>query len=336
MPNQPGVADVHVAAALTNIAVAYLQDESAYIADKVFPLVPVQHQTDVYFVWSKADFFRDEAQLRADATESAGTGVNLTTQTYSAKVWALHQDIGTQIRANADPSVDIDVASTRQLMQKLLIRRDRIFMSTYMAANVWGSTAVGTSAAGGGAPGGLTPVFWDDDANSDPFTDIYYAQTTILQNTGYMPNTLVLSWSVFQALRKHPLVVDRIKYTTPTFTGTINEALLAQAFGIDRVVVSKAVYNSAAEGQAASMAFVAGLNALLCYSAPSAGIMNPSAGYTFAWSNFTGMNSLGVRTVQVPMNWLGVGTIRNECEMAFDMQRVGTDLGFFWSAIVTA
>lgn len=306
------------------------------MADKVFPLVPVQHQTDVYFIWSKADFFRDEAQLRADATESAGTGVNLTTASYSAKVWALHQDIGTQIRANADPSVDIDVASTRQLMQKLLIRRDRIFMSTYMATGIWGTTATATTAALGGVPGTTTPVYWDDDANSDPFTDIYFAQTTILQNTGYMPNTLVLAWSVFQALRKHPLVVDRIKYTTPTFTGTINEALLAQAFGIDRVVVSKAVYNSAPEGAAASMAFVSGLNALLCYSAPSAGIMNPSAGYTFAWSNFTGMNSLGVRTVQVPMNWLGVGTIRNECEMAFSMNTVSTDLGFFWSGITAA
>src|SRR5882672_8642060 len=116
---QPVLQDVHVASALTNIAVAYIQDEANYIADQVFPQVPVQHQTDVYFVWSKADFFRDEAQLRADATESAGTGVNLTTQTYQAKVWALHQDIGPQVRSNADPSVDLDVAVTKQLMQKL-------------------------------------------------------------------------------------------------------------------------------------------------------------------------------------------------------------------------
>lgn len=60
MPS-PVVQDVHVAAALTNIAVAYVQDESSYIAEAVFPMVPVQHQTDKYFVWSKADFFRDEA-----------------------------------------------------------------------------------------------------------------------------------------------------------------------------------------------------------------------------------------------------------------------------------
>lgn len=331
---QPVVADVHVAAALTNVAVAYFQSEDAYVADKVFPMVPVQHQTDVYFVWNKGDFFRDEAQQRSDATESAGSGVNLTTQTYNAKVWALHQDIGSQIRANADPAVDLDVIVTRVLMQKLLIRRDRIFMSTFMTSNVWGTTATGTSAAGGGSPGGNTPVFWNDDANSDPFTDVAYAQTTVLQNTGYMPNTFLMSWTVYQALRKHPLVIDRIKYTNPAFAGQITPQLLAQAFGIERVVVSKAVYNAAAEGVANSMQFVAGNNALLCYSAPAPGIMVPSAGYTFNWSGFTGLNSLGVRVSQIPMPWLGLGTIRDEAEMAFDMQIVGSDLGFFWSGIV--
>lgn len=330
---QPTFGDVHVAAALTQIAVAYFQTDDNYVADKVFPMVPVQHQTDVYYVWSKADFFRDEAQVRADATESAGTGVNLTTQTYQAKVWALHQDIGPQVRANQDPAVDIDVTSTRQLMQKMMIRRDRFFMGKYMITGVWGTDATGTSAAAGGVPGGTSPVLWDDDANSDPFTDIAFGQTTILQNTGFMPNCLLMSWNVFQALRKHPLVIDRIKYTNPAFAGTITPALLAQAFDVGRIVVSKAVYNTAGENLTSSMAFVAGKNALLVYSPDQPGLMIPASGYTFGWQAFTGLNSLGIRVSQIPMNWLGLGTIRNEAEMAFDMQVVGSDLGFFWSGI---
>lgn len=330
---QPTVADVHVAASLTNIATAYFQDEAAYIADKVFPMVPVQHQTDLYFVWNKDDLFRDEAQQRADATESAGTGNNVATASYAAKVWALHQDIGTQIRANADGAIDLDVTSTRMLMQKMLIRRDRFFATSYLKTGVWGTDAVGTAAASGGVPGTATPVYWDDDANSDPFTDIANGQTTILTNTGFMPNTLLLSWNAYQALRKNPLIIDRIKYTTPTFAGTVTEALLAQCFDVDRVVVSKATYNTAAEGLAGSYSLIAGKNALLCYSAPQPGLMIPTAGYTFAWSGFTGLNSLGVRVSQIPMNWLGLGTIRNECEMAFDMQVVGKDLGYYFSGI---
>ena len=327
---EPTVADVHVSTALTMISVAYVQDQANYIADKVFPMVPVQHRTDIYYTWTKADWFRDEAQQRADATESAGTGVNLTTASYLAAVWALHQDIGTQVRANADPAVNLDVASSEQLMQKLLIRRDRIFMTKYMATGKWGTDITGTA---GGVPGSSTPAYWDDDAGSDPFTDIAVGQTTILQNTGMMPNRLVLSWNAYQALRKHPLVVDRIKYTTKTFAGTITPDLLAACFDVEMCLVSKAVYNTAQQGVAASMSFAMGKHALLCYAAPSPSLMTPTAGYTFAWQGFTGTNSLGIRVSQIPMNQLGVGTVRNEAEMAFDMQIVGTDLGYFFSGI---
>jgi hypothetical protein len=176
-------------------------------------------------------------------------------------------------------------------------------------------------------------VFWDDDANGDPFTDIAFGQTTILQNTGYMPNKLTISWNVYQALRKHPLIVDRIKYTMATYAGTITPQLLAQAFDIAAIVVSKAVYNTASENVTASMSFVAGKNALLTYSPPAPGLMVPSAGYTFGWTGFTGLNSLGIRISQIPMNWLGMGLVRIEGEMAFDMQVVSSDLGFFYSAI---
>ncbi len=327
---QPTQGDVHVQAALTQISVAYLQDESVYIADKVFPVVPVQHQADKYFVFSKDDLFRDEAQQRADAAESAGGGFNLSTAGYSASVWAFHKDVGDQVRRNSDPAVDIDVMTTKKVMQTMLIRRDRFFMTKYFTSGVWGTDATGTA---GGQPGTTTPPFWDDDANGDPFSDVAFAQTTILQNTGFMPNILLLSWNVYQALRKQPLIVDRIKYTTPTFAGTITPQLLAQAFAVDRVVVSKAVYNSAGENLAAVMSFVASKSALLVYSPAQPGLMIPASGYTFGWQAFTGLNSLGVRVAQIPMNWLGLGTIRNEAEMAWDMQIVGKDLGFMFNSI---
>ncbi len=298
MPN-PVFSDVHIQAALTQVSVAFIQDESHYIADRVFPIVPVVHQADKYFIWNKGDFFRDQAQMRADATESAGGGFNLTTQAYSANVWAIHKDVGDQTRRNADPAVDIDVATTKWCMEQLLIRRDVLFASNFMAA-VWGTNVTGAAAGNGST----TFTFWNDDANGDPFSDISLAQTTILQNTGYEPNVLVMSWPVYQALRKHPLVIDRIKYTQPAFGGNVTPELLAQAFDIEEVLVSKAVYNTAAEGAADSMSFIVGKHALLCYRAPAAGLWQPSAGYVWSWSGFT------------------------------DMTVVSSALGYFWGSIV--
>lgn len=326
---QPTVSDVHVQAALTMISVAYLQDDSAYIADKVFPVIPVQHQADKYFIFSKDDFFRDEAQERADSTESAGGGFNLTTAAYSAAVWAYHKDVGDQVRRNADPALDIDVATTKFCTQKLAIKRDRQFSSTYLTTGVWGTDITGVASA----PSGNQAIYWSDDANGDPFTDISNGQTTVLQNTGFDANILVLGWPVYQALRKHPLVIDRIKYTNPAYAGTITPQLLAEAFDVEEVLVSKAVYNSAAEGATGSYSFIMGKNALLCHRAPGPGLMIPSAGYIFGWQGFTGLNNLGIRVAQIPMPWLGLNTIRTDVEMAFAMQVVSSDLGYFFSGI---
>lgn len=330
---EPVFSDVHVQAALTSISVAYLQSEDSYIADKVFPLVPVVHQADKYFKFSKDDYFRDEAQLRADATESAGSGFNLSTGTYSAGVWAIHKDIGDQVRRNADPAIDIDVAATKFVTQRMLIRRDRFFAATFMATGKWGTDV---TFSGAGTPGTTASTYWNDDANGDPFTDIAFGQTTILQNTGLEANTLVLAYPVYQALRKHPLVIDRIKYTSPAYAGNITPTLLAEAFDVERVLVSKAVYNSAAQGITGSYSFIVGNNALLCHSAKAPGLWTPSAGYTFAWQGFTGLNSMGVRILQIPMPWLGASMVRTEAEMAFDMQVVGSDLGVYFSSVLSS
>lgn len=334
---QPTLGQVHIQAALTQIATAYIQDEAFYVADKVFPAVPVEFQADKYFVFSKDDFYRDEAQQRADATESAGGGFNLGTNSYSAEVWAYHKDLGGQTRRNADPAVNMDVACTKFCMQKLLIRRDRFFVGAYIKNGLWATDVTGTA---GGTPGSSTPAFWNDDANGDPYTDIATGQTTILQNTGFEANGLLISYPVYQALRKHPLVIDRIKYTTRADASRITPELLASSFDVDRLIVSKAVYNTTQEiatdtsGSIGTYSFIASKDALLFHAAPAPGIMIPTAGYIFPWAGLTGLNTMGVRIAQIPLPWLGLETVRTEGEMAFDMQAVGVDLGYHFSGIV--
>lgn len=329
---QPTLNQVHVQSALTMISVAYVQDEANYVADKVFPVVPVEHQTDVYFTFNKDDFFRDEAQQRADGTESAGGGFNLdASKTYACNVWAYHKDIGAQVRRNVDPAVSIDIAATKFVMQKMLIRRERQFATTYLKTGVWGTDITGVASG----PSASQAVYWNDDANGDPFTDIAAGQTVILQNTGFEANTLLITWPVYQALRKHPLVIDRIKYTTRADATRVTPELLAAAFDVDRVLVCKAVYNSAVEGATGSYSFIAGKSALLCHTAKEPSLFAPTAGYTFSWSGFTGLNNLGIQIVQIPMPWLGMNTVRTEAEMSFDMRAVSTDMGYYFSGAVS-
>lgn len=331
MPS-PNVSQVHSTTPLTNVAVAYMQDHDHFIADKVFPVVPVKKQSDLYYKWNKGDFFRDEAQIRGDGGESAGSGVDLTTDNYAAKVWALHKDIGDQMRANADTALDLETTMSEYLMQKLLIRRDRLFATGYLTTGKWGTDITGTASTSDATH----TIQWSDDANSDPFTDIANQQTTMLQNTGMMPNKLTLGYPVYQALRKHPLVIDRVKYTMQADAKSITPELLAAAFDVDQIVVAKASYNSAKKGATDSFSFAVGKVALLSYAPAAPGLMIPSAGYIFGWDGLEGQNAFGISswTEPVPNRGKPGSTTRVEAEMAFDMKLVGSDLGVFFASIV--
>ena len=128
---QPTTGDVHIDAILTNMSIAFMQDQDHFVAGKVFPTVPVQKQTDKFFTYTQDDFFRDQVQYRADGTESAGTGYGLSTDSYSAQVWALHKDIGDQVRANSDAPLSPDQDATRFITQQMLLRQEIDWASNY-------------------------------------------------------------------------------------------------------------------------------------------------------------------------------------------------------------
>lgn len=314
---QPTQNQVHVDAILTNISVAYLQKQDNFIASKVFPIVPVSKQSDKFFTYTKNDWFRDEAQRRADATESAGGGYNLSTDTYQADVYAFHKDIGDQTRANADAPINVDREATEFVTSRIALKMETQFVSSFFTTGVWATDST---------PSNL----WSDYTASDPLNDVETGKRQILSTTGFEPNTLVIGYDVFKSLKNHPDLVDRIKYTSAQ---TLTADLMASLFDIDRVFVAKAVKATNNEGATGAYDFTHGKNALLCYSAPSAGLLQPSAGYVMSWTGVSGGLGATVGTSRLRMEQYKADRI--EAEVAFDMKVIGADLGYFFSSVVS-
>lgn len=322
---QPTLSQVHIDAPLTNISIAYMQSQDNFIANQVFPVVPVDKKSDKFFVYTKNDWFRDEAQRRADATESAGSGYNLTTDSYSADVWAFHKDVGDQTRANSDTPLVPDREATEFVTSRLLLRQEVQFVSDFVKTGVWGTDWAGVS----GTPSTNEFKQWSDFANSDPIEDIEAGKETILSSTGFMPNTLVLGYQVYRKLRNHPDLVDRIKYTS---SNTITTDIMARLFDVERVLVAKAVKATNNEGATGAYSFAYGKSALLTYSAPNPGLMTPSAGYTFAWRGVSGQLGASIGVSRIRMEHLKADRI--EGEVAFANKVTAPDLGFFFNTAV--
>ena len=315
---QPTQNDVHVDAILTGISVAYMQDAANFVAGKVFPTVPVQKQTDKYFTYSQADFFRDSVTVRADGTESAGSGYSLSTGTYSAEVNALHKDIGDQVRANSDAPLNMDQDATRYLSQQMLLRQEIDWASNYFATSVWGTDS--------------TPsTLWSAASGSTPIADVQAGINTVLTATGYKPNKLVVSYAVFSILKNHADIVDRYKYTS---ADSITADLIAKVLGVDELHVMSSIKNTAVEGATAAYAQIGDKDALLCYAADSPGLMSPSAGYNFSWTGLANSGGIGTNTSVSRFRMDHLRADRIEVESAWDFNVVSAPLGYFFSNAV--
>lgn len=105
------------------------------------------------------------------------------------------------------------------------------------------------------ATAGVSSGAWSA-IGAKPIDDIKTGRIAVRAATGMIPNAMVLEWEAFEQLRDCPQVIDRLKYSgfEDPNRGNINEEVLAQAFGLDQVIVANAMYNSANEGQAALLA----------------------------------------------------------------------------------
>lgn len=332
MPN-PSQADLHVNVPLTNVSIAYIQKSDAFIATKVFPKVPVQKQSDLYWKYSKSDWRRTDAKRRAPSTESPGVGWNVTTDSYFAHVYAVHKDIDDQLRANTDSNFNLDRDATQFITNQLLLKRDLDWNETFFKTSVWGTDLAGVT----GTPGAGEFKRWSEDT-SDPISQFANLQTDFIRETGYKANTLILGAHAIIGLKNHPDILDRIKYTQ---RGVVTTDLLASLLDVERILVSYAtkatgpqIADAKAQDAATTYSFINdSKSALLLYTPSSPGLMQPAAGYTFTWNGYTAGNAQGIRVSNFRMEH--IRSDRVEAEMTYDMKVVGTDLGVFMSNVVS-
>jgi len=323
--SNPTLSQVHVDAILTNASVAYIQNADNFIASKVFPIVPVDKQSDLYFKYTKEDWFRDDARVRADGAEAAVSGYGLTTDSYFADVYAVKKAVGDQLMANFDTPLDPLRDAAKFTSQLLMNRMEAQFITDYVTTGIWGTDYTGVA----GSPSAGEFKQWSDTANSDPIEDIEEAKADILSATGFEANKLVLGYEVYKTLRNHPDIIDRVKYTGRDVPDT---QYLAQLFGLDEVLVAKAVKNTAAEGQTGSFDFTFGKTALLVHSAPQPSLLAPSAGYIFQWRGVSEGLGLTVGTKQYRLEQNAATYV--ESQLAFDNKLVAADLGVFFASAV--
>ena len=120
---------------------------------------------------------------------------------------------------------------------------------------------------------------YSDYSNSTPIQDLATGRQAVYDGCGVEPNTAIMNFAVYNKLRFHPamLVALGYRYDRP---GGLNQQELCAAIGVAKLLIGKAKYNSAKEGQADSLTSVWGNNIILAVCPDKLDVPQVSLGYT--------------------------------------------------------
>jgi len=317
---------VHLDQPLTNLTLAFAQDQNNFIADKVFPTVGVERQSDKFYVYDRDNMNRTgDVKVLAPRTEVNRIGMSISNESYYANVYGLAMDFDQQTLANEDAALDIRSAGAQTLATRLMIHREEQFATNFFSASIWGSES--------------TPAnLWSDYTDGTPIEDVTNARRTMqLKSGGYKPNTMVVGKEVRDILINHPAILARLNGgATTANTALITDAKLAEIFEVENFLVMEAVKNDSVEGVAESNSFIGGKHALLVHGPRNSGLMTPAAGLTFAWNNIPGANNMGITVESFSDDALKRQQVAEhiQVKMAYDMKVTGADLGYFFDTVV--
>lgn len=319
--------------ALSNMALAYYQNAANYFAKAIFPICPVDLSSDNYYKFSKEDLLRDDWQRKPAYGKVQPAVLSESTDTYNCKVdqmiMGIDQIRQTDLQRRQGPSIrDPRQQRTKAIAEKANIHQDVLFANDFFKAGVWNDEWAGVASS----PSGKQFIKFSDD-NSEPIKFIDQRKTAMQESTGRTPNRLALGANVFNALKEHPAILERIKYGGSTANpASVTEKVLAELFGVEKLVVLQSIQNKAAYGEAGNMGFIGDPDAfLLAYATNSPAVDEPSAGYIFTW------DMLGNGQMLPILNYDGEpGTHSEYVEglMACDMKKTADDLAMFFKSAV--
>lgn len=313
----PTTTAVHYPQILQNLSIRHKNGE--FIGDMIAPVIPVSFASDYYYEFSKADDLRDTADYRAPGTSSNRDGFTLSQTQYSCKEIAQSTQLEDETKANADAILNLEMAKTRFVTNKIMLKHEVLTESKLMTTGNWTSSNTPT-------------IKWNNYDSSDPLTDLRTAFTTIKGYCPYGANTMVLGYDVWECMKYHPVLVGRLSNDTTRILTIDN---LKYMFGVDKVLIGMASKNTSRRGVTASYSDIWTKDIWIGYVNPTPGIEEPSALYTFSWdySNSRNNEPMGIRGVR---KWRdeNIHSWIIEAYQSLDQKITGADYGYVLEAVI--
>ena len=271
--------NAHFNQVLSTTAGEYANTRKGFVAGTLFPAFPTGVQAGQFPKFKKENLL-NIPRLKARAPGAPYPRINL--------------EISDGKFATNDYGAEIPLDDRQKKIYKTQLDADRAKVITGTRAllvnkEVRARDLVQAAAIPNSVPG----TKWDQ-AGADYYGDIDAAKEVVFENCGMDVNTMILPRTVFNNIKHHDSILERIKYSQ---RGVTTEDILAELFGVERLVIAGAVENTANEGQPLNISKIWGNNVTLAYVDASMDMESPTFARTFAWTgNSPGNGEFAVKT----------------------------------------
>lgn len=330
--------DVHIDRPLSNFSVAHFQNTADYVAQRFFPTMSVQFISDKFTFYPSGYFNRIFDGNRAEEGIANTIAYKTIEKSYHCEEQALRVFISDRKRSNVDSQRQLDREAAILLTMSLLLHREKWFVEEFMTAGKWTTNFAGVTAT----PGAGQLLKWSDSA-SDPVKDMLNIHKEMLRVGKRKPNKAIMTLDVYNSLRGHPDIMDRIRYTgTSANPAQASMNSLAQLFELDEILIMQTVLNTAPDGiedattgmPPTADVFMAENKMLLAYVQSGLGLMAPVAGLTFMHNRYLPQSVSGGPAVRRYRETPAKKGEYIEAEYSMDQRIVAPDLGCLISDII--
>ncbi len=225
---------------LQNLSLKFTSPE--FIGSQIAHLIEMPTRKAKLITYNRGDQFRNNAKARARGTEAAIIDLKIgeadvNTKPYAVKSRITDEDLADEgLPPELVPPVNLQQDALENCAFKLDLAREINLANTIFSGTWADGVSGGEDAAGLWAPNDATNTF---------MVDIQAALAAFVAGGVPLDHVrLALDFRTMARLKELDRLRDQIKYTS---NQSVTEASLAMMLGIEKVVVGKAIYNSAKE-----------------------------------------------------------------------------------------
>ncbi|CAM3395065.1 Phage major capsid protein E [Paracoccus aminovorans] len=195
----------------------------------LFPRIDVPQRGGNVIEFGRESFFNYKAR-RAPGADAMNIQLGYEGRPYSLDQYSLDVPVPREHAEEAEvPGIDLGKRAVNTAMDTLTLTLE--IEQAELASDPASYTPANRLALTGGDR-------WDSD-DSDPVGDVEAAKDQVRTTCGIEPNRMVIGSKGFMALKNHPKIVERFKYTT---ADSITAKMLAGLFDLEELAVGKATY----------------------------------------------------------------------------------------------